>query len=352
MLASHSDQPLKSIPEWNNKKIEHESWASPENIHRLEYARQVFRPANRKIVTEILARHVSLEGDIIEVGAGTGELVKLVPEIDDRLISTEQSAASLAENPATRKLRADAYELPFGNETAAAIVGYASYDVLLDLPLAIEEAARVLKGDGVLLQFLDIEACASTMFLNEQRRGNVVLPTLARDESGNIPVRIASLENVMAIYNELVPRVKTFLGAYIGNPEGLFRALHNPDNANLLNDFAGTLDTYDLGNVTTSNRYFKEHLEKAVRDFTDMEIILSDYVTESELVEKASINATPPEKWDAGHVGGFDLARSNYFTNQTGHMRASSNPGLSSFGGVYIGAVSTMYVLVAKKKKE
>ncbi len=336
------------IPNWNNRDIEHQAWEDPAHIRRFEYVRQVFRPANEKIVKEILDTYVPTEKPIVEVGAGTGELLKVVPEYAKRVVATEQSERSLIQNPTAKKVRADAYDLPFSNNSTSAVVGYASYDTFLDLPLAMEEAERVLQNGGVFIHFLDIDACASTVFFNEQRRGMVILPSRIKKENGFPVVKVIRLEDILSKYKDIPSHLQKFIGNYIGNQEEQYRELMSSPEYNQVKEELATFADTLTGEEITFKSYFKQKLEEATRDFAGLNIEISEYRSATAIVSKEDITADMPNKFDGGPKNAFNVNKGNEAFNYTGQLKIQSNEQVKS-GEIL--AHSTMYVFVARKSK-
>ncbi|MEW2444406.1 class I SAM-dependent methyltransferase [Micromonospora marina] len=99
-----------------------------------------------------LSERLPLSGDVLEVGAGTGELWHRVSH-PARLTLTDFSpamCARLREVPGARVMRCDAAYLPFGDGTADAVIANSMLYHLDDPDAALREFARVLRPGGRL----------------------------------------------------------------------------------------------------------------------------------------------------------------------------------------------------------
>jgi SAM-dependent methyltransferase len=128
---------------------------------RLAYL-EAFRFCTRPILEEHL--HQNPAGQVIEVGCGTGFFSRfLAPDwLKGRLSSFDIHLASLdkmrEKQPGQSLFQANAYHLPFPNESLAALIGYSSFDSFLHLERALIEALRVIRPGGKLILFQDLVA--------------------------------------------------------------------------------------------------------------------------------------------------------------------------------------------------
>lgn len=167
-------------------KIKDTLWTQPEIFEIYEEARKIYRPLNKKIVEETLNEYVNEKDEhIVEVGSGVGEMSKMVPEdIEKRMIHTER-------NPDFSKIHkerggevevadADVEKLPFKDESADVVAGYAMFDTLFNSEKSAEEIKRILKKDGKFIHFLDLEHNADVLIEDHKKQGEIVFPIIER----------------------------------------------------------------------------------------------------------------------------------------------------------------------------
>ena len=108
-----------------------------------------------EMICQLVERLPNLRGKIIDVGAGTGLLARLLvekfPTIDITAIDLAPGMVALAQKNRPHKkihyLVADGENLPFNDKTFDYVVSNASYQ-WMEPALAFSEAARVLKPGG------------------------------------------------------------------------------------------------------------------------------------------------------------------------------------------------------------
>jgi SAM-dependent methyltransferase len=95
-----------------------------------------------------LCRAVSAEAKrVLDVACGNGAVARRLP--DHRVVGVDLSAAELANAPRP-VVRADATQLPFGNESFDVVTCSMGLAVVQPLPVVLAEIARVLRPGGVL----------------------------------------------------------------------------------------------------------------------------------------------------------------------------------------------------------
>lgn len=164
------------------EKIKDDLWTQPEIFDAYEEGRKIFRPLNKEIVGETLAKYVSKDNKIIEVGSGIGEMANLVPkDIEERMVHTERNpeyAKMQKEGEEEREVAdAEVERLPFKDESADVVAGYAMFDTLFNSEEAAEEIKRILKKDGKFIHFLDLEHNADVLIEDYKKRGEIVFPS-------------------------------------------------------------------------------------------------------------------------------------------------------------------------------
>ena len=132
----------------------------------VENDRLVLLPAFHNAVRPVLDRHLYEhleENDIIpEVGCGTGFFYRrIAPDwLKKHLLCTDINSASLDSfkkyNSKAEMITASIYQMPFGDDSVPAIIGYSAFDGLLFLGEAFGEMRRVLRNDGKLMLFQDL----------------------------------------------------------------------------------------------------------------------------------------------------------------------------------------------------
>ena len=103
-----------------------------------------------------------LAGDVLELGAGSGAMAEGValthPEV--RLTASDLDPAMvraashrLSGLPGVAVKQADVTALPFEDESFDAVTSYLMLHHVIDWPAALEETARVLRHDGILVGY-------------------------------------------------------------------------------------------------------------------------------------------------------------------------------------------------------
>lgn len=158
----------------------HKAWDNPYNFEHYEQGRKWFRPATAQVVRAVLEESLGDNDRVLEIGAGMGELVSLVPEREGQILQTEQSGKIIEQHKAKRPnsniIQANVYELPFGDNSYDVVIGLSVLDTLLNMQSALGEIRRVLRPHGRLIHFLDLMASLNPFFDETQLSGLVPVP--------------------------------------------------------------------------------------------------------------------------------------------------------------------------------
>ncbi|MFA6097826.1 MAG: class I SAM-dependent methyltransferase [Candidatus Paceibacterota bacterium] len=163
-------------------KIKDMLWTQPEIFEIYESVRKIYRPLNTKIVEETLKEYVNEKDErIVEVGSGIGEMSGIVPEsIEKRMVHTERNpefAAIQKEGGSEREVAAaDVERLPFKDNSADVVTGYAMFDTLFNSEKSAEEIKRILKKDGKFIHFLDLGHNEDILIEDYKNQGKVIFP--------------------------------------------------------------------------------------------------------------------------------------------------------------------------------
>jgi SAM-dependent methyltransferase len=135
--------------------------ASLNRLASVRGQREPFTPLSRRIIAGTLERHLPIDGRIVEIGMGDGQLRQRLPEsLWSRVLHTEpQAAASRAfrkQHPEVTVVQAPAERLPLEAGEAAAVLGLCVMDVVPDAAAVVHELARVLRPGGRFIHWLDM----------------------------------------------------------------------------------------------------------------------------------------------------------------------------------------------------
>ncbi len=123
--------------------------AAADRYHQMAVLqKEIARRVNEKL--NVIATQPAV---IIELGAGTGLLSQHLKTRYPKaqLICLDFAKFALAHNSATHKICADAYQLPFRDQSADVIISSLMMQWCPDLDTLLQESFRVLKNDGLLL---------------------------------------------------------------------------------------------------------------------------------------------------------------------------------------------------------
>lgn len=151
----------------------------------------------------------SLDGNVLEVGAGSGAVATqvlaahpslrlTVTDLDDAMIAAAGTRLAPFGDRATVR-QSDATALPFVDDSFDAVLSFIMLHHVMAWEDAISEAVRVLRPDGVLIGY-DVLATRPARWLHQlegSRHRLVTLPQL-RDHLVGLPVAAAILQPSLA----------------------------------------------------------------------------------------------------------------------------------------------------------
>ena len=138
---------------------------SPIDISRLyQHREDIYFCATAKAVEKIVADHLPKTGQILEVGAGKGYFLDLMPVLARRVIQSDIGIESLRQSGRRTSSVARVHSLPFLDGAFDSIVGFNVFDVIYNLSVAIHECYRVLSPGGKLLVFSDVGPVVSHLY--------------------------------------------------------------------------------------------------------------------------------------------------------------------------------------------
>ena len=137
---------------------------SPLHHEGIRMDRLVILHAFQNAIHPVLERNIDQddESPVLEVGCGTGSFSRdLAPDwLKRRIVSFDLDISSLRillENDNhTQVFAGSSYRMPIKDKSVSAMVGYSSFDSMVSLPIALEEAKRILITRGKLILFQDL----------------------------------------------------------------------------------------------------------------------------------------------------------------------------------------------------
>ena len=311
-LISMEDSMDKKVSSKNEEdvKIKDMQWKDPEIFNIYESARKIFRPLNKKIVEEIFEEYINRnDKKIIEVGSGIGEMASIVPEdIEKRMIHSERNPVYSKIQKENRKERevidADIEKLPFKNDSADIMAGYAMFDTLFNTEKSAEEIKRVLKENGKFVHFLDLGHNPDTLITDYKNQGKIVFPAIdmsfpgmADDNYKNFCCASEKeIEEVLEKIGEKDPYYE-IIKNYIEDPLENYHCLSvcSPDILEemmlRINKEGVLFPTFD------SSLYFQKKMEKVFKDL-DFKILKNEIVSKKERVERDERFDSEPEYYN------------------------------------------------------
>ncbi|RKY38859.1 MAG: hypothetical protein DRP76_03945, partial [Candidatus Omnitrophota bacterium] len=304
-----------------------------------EEVRALVREATRVVVKEIFDKFIPKDTFILEIGSGKGELFRLVPgEYKPNIIETDKNINYLRytlEERSKKRLSSDVYRLPFRSNTFLVVVGYSVFDTFLDLRQAIKEMSRVVKENGRIIHFLDLQPDTASI-MNDFGEDFILFPYF----EGEISVGYQSIskeelqKNISLIPSSYVP----LINSYIKNPLDTYSALlqNNPGKLERLAKVIYHLPVKK--EIINGMDYFKEKLEATLKE-VGFRIEQSKYVTGDAISER-----------NHRHYN-YRYYKYNLFKNNLGFSFCEADSKLSSqIKSNEIRSESTLYVIVATKQ--
>ena len=124
----------------------------PQHHEGIRLDRLTMLPAYQKAIHPVLEKHVAkTDSPVIEVGCGSGSFSRdLAPDwLRNRLVSFDLNMYSLkvfaGSDSGAQIFRGSSYRMPVGDQSVSTVIGYSSFNSMLYLSIALEEAKRVLK---------------------------------------------------------------------------------------------------------------------------------------------------------------------------------------------------------------
>ncbi len=162
-------------------------WHDPALLDHLVQVRKPWDALTQRIVRAVLATFLpSSAGQLVEVGAGGGQLLDwLPPALAADATHTEPSEPLLnafrRQHPGAHAINAEATALPLSTGSAGAVLGLCVFDTLPDLASVRDELSRVLRSGGVVVHFLDLATSPDCLFPELIAGGELPLTNFARD---------------------------------------------------------------------------------------------------------------------------------------------------------------------------
>ena len=315
-----------------------------------EQKRRNARPAIGKIIEGVLRGALKEEGDILEVGSGQGELMRYVPgDVQERFVQADLVQKFLRESSSrSRKIVADAYSLPFQNETMSSVVSHAFFDAIFDIRSAAEEMQRVLLPGGTMIGITDFAPNHTSMM--QQSPGQILFPTDVIVPGQEISTSMGGF--MVVDRQEFAAKIQQYLlenpnkmqeqhfqlaVAYYKDPVGAYmQTLRSGFEMQMLaiRTLRSVLDEVGVEYETYNQiEYFKKKVEESVVT-VGFEILESELKKDSVLVDRGDLKDIPE-----------DMNVVNYYAGLLWLEHDSVIPA----GKVKI--VATIYSLVAQKKE-
>lgn len=324
-------------------------WTDELPFEMFDNFRLRFREASADLVRRIISENIHPTEDedlqILEIGSGLGELVRLVPELEHRIQQTEQSQRLVElnrnRNPGSNVMVANVYDLPFAGESFSGCVAYSVFDTLIDLNKAFEEVYRVLMPEGKFIHFLDMTASSNTFFRQASKK-TVLFPWFENEQeteyehcSGIQAVKRSDLSRVRTVYCALNPGRQWYFDKYLSDPENGFiagfvdgngrRVLHQLSEA--VKKSKVKVEKIDL------NKEFIRKLEESAR-VAGFDVLNSSYLSGRSVVPRDARFAI----------------KCNLFHGDCGTGRSRYDPSLGEeLGYKKVCFISTVHVMIAQK---
>ena len=185
MRARLREEPAKWRSSSRRRAAKNEPWR--ERLQQVGSRRAPFLACEERLVQGALAQALPAAGTLLEIGAGSGQLLELGAKADARWVHTDPEAALLeqlrAEHPAANTRVARAERLPVEPQSLAGIVGLCVLDLVADLELTLRGFRQALAPGGAVVHLLDMAPGREAVFRELARAGKVVLPNVFSDPS-------------------------------------------------------------------------------------------------------------------------------------------------------------------------
>lgn len=138
------------------------------------------------MISESLQRWLPVEGTVVEIGMGDGQLRERLPEdLLLRVVHTEPLAAASRDfrkkHPEVTVLQAPAERLPVETGSAAGVLGLCVMDVVPDGAAVAHELARVLRPGGRFIHWLDMSTVLKPVVASLSGTNMVPFPNVFSD---------------------------------------------------------------------------------------------------------------------------------------------------------------------------
>lgn len=316
-----------------------QAWNNPQMLLGVERGRYPYQRALRKIVSDVFSQYIPENNPIFEVGAGTGYLKTLVPEVyHTAYVSSDYSIANLKSGQRLRELtiqQASAYELPLNDGSQAAIVNMDAYDTLHNLRGAMGEVARVLSPGGKFIHFQVNYPSDDTV--DEEYPDHIFLPARfdIHTRIGMVGVQRADLQKGLGEIK--TPVLKPLIQRFLDNPdEAAIEVLATKEAPQYIDMLHEILDAMNIDRVAIPSLpdYFRTKLEK-MSSLAGLEILESRFRGVTLRVPRSRFQMVQLDK--------------NVFSMEQGSNRSDVNMELTQNRSTDIIEKASILVFVAQK---
>ncbi len=166
--------------------------------------RILFSPLQRAVV-DLAARDVPAPGSVLDIGCGTGQLLRRVAHrfADAELVGVDASEdmvrvarAALPEGAPVRFVHAFAEDLPFGDGSFDIVVTTMSFHHWADQARALREVRRVLSADGVFVLADALPAGLLRWAFTHRQHGSFNTPAVLERMLAQAGLRVERIERM------------------------------------------------------------------------------------------------------------------------------------------------------------
>lgn len=204
-------------------------WDRVDHIQRFELSRFAVGSAFDENIVKICDAFLPSQGIILDVGAGTGELRRRMPEhFANRTVHSDISPTYMGilkkESPHAAAVVADATSLPFDVESFDALISLSTYHTIDDLEAAVAEAQRVLKPGGRFMNILDITPSAAPILEYLKQRATFLFPAdrVMEDNISHTAYQLTSASEILEFLDDqgddLDPKLFHHISLILENP--------------------------------------------------------------------------------------------------------------------------------------